>query len=222
MAYIHLMLTLNQQKERYEENWLANKHLYSTQTMNDDPEPIFAIGFIIEKFIRATMQPIVDTLKLLDGSCTDEFVPLEEMHVTVHLPGRVGVHFLESEIIDIVTSLRKICSKRSSFFVQLGNLNVFPNVLFREVYDPTGLLYELHNEIVSQIPFAESPDFTGENFMPHMSLRYVRQTGSALLENENFSRVLSLERMEVKSIYFTKCYDFANNQQIADFALGAK
>lgn len=218
MPYIPMMFTLKQQQQRYEQIWQKNAPMYGTQIMLDDPEPIYAIGFTVTSTIKETISSVVDSLSTVTTNSTG-WVPIDELHVTIHLPGRLGVHFVESDIKNIVNNLRHICANTPAFTVQLGSLNVFPNVLFREVYDTSAILYNLHRAIVDKIAFAESPEFISQNFMPHMSIQYVKQTGSQLVSHHNFSRYLPLQPMLVEELYFTKCYDFEANKEIARIKL---
>ena len=222
------MFTLTEQKERYKKQW--NKFSKDFENNNnlcvEDPIAIYVIGIHLHSSLYDEMEGLSDQLKLLHkpkNSSKDQWLKPHRMHITLELPGRIGKHFQEDEIPFIKETLRKITQSTSKFSVQLGNINCFPSVLFREVYDKNNNIYKLHNKIAKELPFSEHVEYRFEKFIPHMSIVYLGGGGhNSIINHKSFNKKLDFQDMKVEKLYFLKVSDAGyiyKEDMIAEFHL---
>lgn len=206
------MFSIEEQKERYNKQWGEFSQVFEKNLGLEDPVPIYCIGVHLHQSVFDEMNDLSDKLKSLHSqkdSRKDLWLAPEEMHITLELPGRIGKHFQVDEIPFIKETLHKITSSTPKFKVQLGNLNCFPSVIIREIYDEKNGIYELHNQIAKALPFSEHPEYRYENFIPHMSICYFREGGhNSIIQHPTFQRELNLTDMPIEKIYFLKATDF--------------
>lgn len=213
------MFTLEEQHDRYNALWEQYAPLYGTAIMEDDPEPIYHIGTSLTEELYPEMQRITDLLSPLDATSAKWLAP-KSMHITIELPGRLGTHFTEDDVPNMTSTLQSICKEHDPFTVQLGNINCFPQALYREVYDPDQELYRLHTQIATGIPWSQHPEYRFENFIPHMSLNYLKEHGASLLTHPEFHRELPILNMLVTSMYFKVSSDTMKTKTIACVEIG--
>ncbi len=197
-------MDLEAQKNRYHENWKQYLDQFGTAEWKSDPDFLYFIDIPVEGELAAETEDIARALVGLASEKEDQLKLPEEFHITLALPGRLGVHFQGNEEGFMKKELEGIMADFEPFEIQLGDLNCFPNVLFREVYDPSEKLYELHTRISQVIPFAQNPDFQFEKYLPHLSILYANLAGGEILKNDDFSRKLGLLTLKVDRIQFGK------------------
>jgi 2'-5' RNA ligase len=206
------MFSIKEQKDRFNNHWNKFSPLFKENICEEaDPLPIYVIGVHLHQSLYEEMTRISEDLQKLHSAkdtSKDMWLTPKLMHITLELPGRIGKHFQENDLSFIKDSLYKITSETPKFNITLGNLNCFPTVIMREVYDETNNFYELHNQIAKTLPFSEHPEYRFENFMPHMSICYFGggATGN-LIKHPDFKRELDFVEMPVEKIYFLKASD---------------
>ena len=194
------MPTLAEQQKRYEVLWGEYYPLFGAEIFQDDPIPMYNIGVSLPLELYEEMENLSKNLQKTTNAIGRWIMP-NRLHITLDIPGRIGKHFHKDDILVMQEWLVDICAKTNPFTVQLGNLNCFPNVLYREVYDTNGELYALHRKTANAIPWSEQPQFQGSNFTPHMSLLYLKQKGKNLLP-EGFDRLMHRTELLISRIYF--------------------
>ena len=212
------MPTLADQQKKYEFLWEQYSPLFGTEICQDDPVPIYNIGVSLPSELYGEMEKFSRNLQKTTNAIGGWIAP-DHMHITLDIPGRIGKHFSEPDIARMQEWLINICAETKPFIVQLGNVNCFPNVLYREVYDPGEELYALHRKIANTIPWSEQPQFRFNNFTPHMSLLYLKERNENLLQG-SFNRSMPLAELLISRIYFQVSTDIHNNP-IALIELGS-
>lgn len=202
------MPTLDEQQKKYDVLWEKYSPLFGTETFPDDPIPIYNIGVGLPSELHDEMNSLSKHLQQTTHAIGGWIVPYR-LHITIDIPGRVDKHFSEIDIPKMHEWLKDICAKTKPFTVQLGNLNCFPNVLYREVYDTTEELYVLHEKIAHAIPWSEQPQFRGSNFTPHMSLLYLKQRCENL--RKDFKRSMIPTELLISRVYFQVSTNTSDN-----------
>jgi 2'-5' RNA ligase len=205
---------MDQQQKRYEENWKEYFPVLGSTFMLFDPNPLYWIGFKLEKALYPEMQELTARLQQESGG-KHRWLEPKELHVTLALPGRPDKPYTEAELPSIINKLQKIVERHEPFEVELGNLNCFPHVLFREIYSNDGKLFELHNAIADAIPFSEEPQYRYENFMPHMSLCYLNEIDSSWAKRFDFDRKLPFVLMKISRVEFFCDIGYRSHQRKA-------
>jgi len=145
---------------------------------------------------------VLEKLKFRESFSKGHWIAPQRMHITLALPGRMGVHFQQNEVNFMEKAIEKVLENTKPFEVTLGNVNCFPDSLFREVLDSSGELQRLHNKICKTIPFSQNPEYRFENYKPHVSLFYGAHHADLL--NESFDRILESSIIKVEKIFFGK------------------
>lgn len=196
-------MNLESQRNRWEENWKKNAPLFGTVQWVPDPNFLFFVEIPIPSGMRTEMEQVLEKLKFRESFSCGHWIAPQRMHITLALPGRMGVHFQQNEVGFMEKTIEKILEKTKPFTVTLGNINCFPDALFREVLDESGALQELHNKICKAIPFSQNPDYRFENYKPHISLFYGAHHAD-LLKAESFDRILEPTIMNIEKVFFGK------------------
>ena len=157
-----------QQKQKFEKNWRQNQKKFGSQDWSQHPDFLFLVEIPLPEKVTNVLRK--DQENLLKGLKFGQ--KIDTFHITLALPGRLGTHFQKNDIPFMKKKLLEIVSDYSSFQLQISNINCFPTVIFREVYDETQTLQKLHEEICSAIPFSQNPEYQFEHFLPHVSLVY--------------------------------------------------
>jgi len=198
-------MKLEDQRKRFAENWEKNKSLLGTKTWKKDPNFLFFVEIPLEVHKRTSMEKISQHLQGLQKKKTKQslWVPPQRMHITLALPGRMGVHFQGNEVGFMEKKLEAVAEEFAPFEVVLGDLNCFPDAIYREVYDESRNLMRLHQRICEEIPFAQSPEFQFDHFLPHITLFY-GEADPQIFEHDDFKRELKDSTMKVDKIFFGK------------------
>ncbi len=196
-------MNFNTQKKRFQKNWDTHSPKFGTKTWKANPDFLYFIEIPIPTSIQKEMKEVCLSLESLAAQ-KKNWISAKEMKITLALPGRLGVHFQGNDVKFMEKTLAEICQKTPSFEVVLGNLNCFPNVVFREVYDMTDTLYDLHKEICETIPFTQYSEYQFENYFPHVSLLYADKSSADFLSAPEFDRKLALTEMKAEKIVFGK------------------
>ena len=196
------MMNLEEQKKQFQKNWEQYHKAFGTKAWEADPDFLFFIDIPVGRVVWEELEDIQGSLKSLAGESRVIFP--KEFHITLALPGRQGVHFQGNDVKFMEKELEGLLGVMEHFDIQLGDLNCFGNVIFREVYDPSGQLYTLHREICKRIPFSQKPEFQMEHFIPHLSLLYADKEGEGILNHPQFSRTLSKTVLPVKQVCLGK------------------
>ena len=196
-------MKIETQKERFLTNWEISAPLFGTKKWEDDPNFLYFIEIPIETKLITEMEQVSKNLQKLIPVKRGIWIPPQRMHITLALPGRMGIHFQGNDINFMERQLEKITQEFIPFTIQLDDLNCFPDVLFREVYDERGDLQRLHTKISQKIPFAQNPAYQFENYLPHLSLFY-GESNKKIIEIDNFDRNLMTSNMLVKKLFFGK------------------
>jgi|GEM_PF-1526081 2'-5' RNA ligase len=196
-------MNLENQQHAWEENWKQNAPLFGSKQWVPDPNFLFFIEIPIPAKMRTEMEQVLEKLKFREAFSQGHWIAPQRMHITLALPGRMGVHFQQNEVGFMEKTIEKILENVKSFEVRLGNVNCFPDALFREVLDESGELQRLHNKICKAIPFSQNPEYRFENYKPHISLFYGAHHAD-LLEGESFDRQLKPTTIKVEKVFFGK------------------
>lgn len=218
-------MNLAVQRNRFAQNWEDFSPIFGQMPWEDKPNFLFFIEIELTATAQTEMSTISQALQKLAPTDAGEWQTPEKMHITLALPGREGVHFQGNDVNVMKQKLGTIFERFSQFKILLGHLNCFTNVLFREVLDEGGKLALLHYQICQEIPFAQSPEYQFEHFLPHISLLYAQAPAAALLKHAEFSRELPESRMMVSQIAFGRARDEVSDQykktKLLDFSLSA-
>lgn len=200
-----------EQKKQFQKNWKKNHKKFGSTSWESDPDFNFFIDIPVKQSAWNELEDIQGSLQSLAG--TSHVVFPKDFHITLALPGRQGIHFQGNDVKFMEKELKSILEPISSFDIELGDLNCFPNVLFREVYDPSGQLHLIHREICKRIPFSQKPEYQMENYIPHLSLLYANKTGTEILSHPQFSLTLSDKNLSVDQICLGKARNSADHYQ---------
>ncbi len=198
-------MKLEDQQQRFEKNWEKQRPLFGTKSWAKDPNFLFFIEIPLPLELRTEMEQISQEL----AACVKQkglWVSPAKMRITVALPGRMGVHFQGNEEGFMKKKLEALTQEFPPFELSLGDVNCFPEVLFREVYDEGRHLLRLHQRISEEIPFAQNPEFQHEHFLPHISLFY-GEGNPALFDHPAFARKRKPTKMKVDRLFFGKARD---------------
>lgn len=204
-------MNLEVQKKRFQKNWNQSHKVFGTKRWETDPDFLFFIDIPVDLSMWRSLEDIQGSLQSLASS--PGIVLPKEFHITLALPGRQGIHFQGNDVKFMEKELQTLLEPLSSFEILLEDLNCFSNVIFREVYDPSGQLYSLHQEICKRIPFSQRPEFQMEHFIPHLSLLYANNAGTEMLLQPEFSRTLPSERLSVERICLGRAKNSADRYQ---------
>ncbi len=173
--------------------------------MSLDPRPLYWIGLkpAESEYARIVTQ---DTQNKIDECNAHRWLQPSEMHVTLALPGRPG----EVDVDWMVEKLKFLCAYVAPFTIALGRLNCFPHVIFREVFSPDQSVFHLHKAIANEIPASLEPQYQHENFLPHMSLCYLRHTDDALAARISGMRESEEVSTTISSIVLVEASDVAD------------
>lgn len=198
-------MKLEDQRQRFAENWEKNKSLLGTKSWGQDPNFLFFVEIPLAVNLRTSMEKISSNLQGLANEKNKKglWVAPQRMHITLALPGRMGVHFQGNEVGFMEKKLTSLVEEFAPFEVTLGDLNCFPDVIYREVYDESRNLMRLHQRICEEIPFAQSPEYQFEHFLPHVTMFYGPENPQ-IFEHPDFKRTLKSSSMKVDKIYFGK------------------
>lgn len=198
-------MNLAVQKNRFQLNWETFSPHFPIAQWEKNNDFLYFVEIKLEATAKKSMQSVIDTIKT-DNPDSSHWVEPNNMSITIALPGRLGVHFQGNDVNNMKKQLSDIFARFNQFEIVLGRLNCFSNVLFREVYDASGHLPLMHYQICQAIPFAQAPEFSFENFLPHVSLFYAEK-GAQDMITEDFDRELPDETMTVKKIIFGQAWD---------------
>ncbi len=188
------------QKQKFVENWNKNHALFGQKTWDKDIDFIYYIEFPL---------PMEVSEKLLEEA-QNFFAKIEleksfllaptELHLTITLPGRLGTHFQKNDISFMKKTLENITKDMRKIPLEIKALNVFPEVVFAEIYDPTDRLQQLHETLCNEIPFSQHPEFRYQNYLPHISLAYGGQTQKTI--PKNMPREINSINLNLDNIHF--------------------
>jgi 2'-5' RNA ligase len=195
-------MNLQVQSNRFQLNWDNFSNNFPQKKWQTSPDFLYFIEIPLKLEQQQAMQKTSQNLQQKFGA-TSHWVLPDYMHITIALPGRLGVHFQGNDVTRMQKKLTEILHQFNSFEITLGNLNCFADTIFREVYDENGHLPLLHYKICEAIPFAQAPEFQFEHFLPHVSLYYADNPPEDLFANwAEFDRNLESETMLVDRIIF--------------------
>ncbi len=189
--------------QKFNTHWEKTFPQYGSSEWNEIPDFLYSIEVPIAVENISFSESLSQSLQNLHKPHQGLWVPAQKMHITLALPGRMGFHFQLNEERSIRKKLTDIVSRYKPFEVLLGNINCFPNSLFREVYDKDGFLAQLHQDICSEIPFSQDPAYQFQNFIPHISL-YYGQGDSDLFRHSKFTRELPIHTMNINRLFLAK------------------
>jgi len=198
-------MNLEKQKQRFQQIFVENSAKFGKEVWEEDPNFLFFVEIPASKSVAENSKPIFEKIQSAGELRNGFFVSPWNLHLTLALPGRLGVHFQGNEVPFMEVALAEICEKFSQFRVELGDLNCFPNAIFREILDPSGNLYELHESIADKIPFSQHPNFQRENFVPHLSFFYGGRGSN--FDFSKFDRECKPEKMLVDRVVFGRARD---------------
>ena len=194
-------MDLQTQKNRFLVHWEVHSGLFGSQKWNDHPDFLFFVEIPIASSLISEMEKTLEHIKKIAPMSDGLWVNPKKMHITIALPGRQGLHFQGNDRAIMERKLESVFAKYKVFNILLGNINCFANGLFREVYDPTGNLYNLHQEISNTIPFSQDPQYQFDNFLPHMAF-YYGSGNTKIFQHPEFKRILPETPMTIEKIFF--------------------
>lgn len=158
--------------QKFTANWEKNKNLFGSIPWKNEPDFLYYIEALLP--LETIQKLLIEQDKLYAKVVVEggEKIKAENLHVTLALPGRLGTHFQKNDIRYMQKTLGAIFQNMPPIPFVIRNFNVFPSVLFAEVYDPSHRLQSVHEAICDEIPFSQHPEFRYQNFLPHVSLRY--------------------------------------------------
>lgn len=162
----------NSKTERLAQNWAQNAASFGEIPWEKSDDFRYYIEASIPPEAAAQIATQAQTFITTNGIKTTHQLPAESLHITLALPGRLGTHFQQNDLSYMQRTLENLTKQQEKITVELGNFNVFPNVLFVEVADSNGDLQALHERICQQIPFSQYPEYQYENYLPHVSVAY--------------------------------------------------
>lgn len=193
-------MKIETQKEHFESLWSKNTAVFGTRKWDPTADFSYFIEIPISTNLVPEMEEITDNLKSIGHFSDGIWVEPNHMHITLALPGRQGHHFQGNDTSFMKRELQKIWEKTEPFSVALGNINFFPDGIFREVYDPTEKLHQLHKKICEKIPFSQHPQYQFDHFLPHMSL-YYGSGSTKLIQHPSFQRVVGETQMNIERLF---------------------
>jgi len=178
-------MTQKTQTEKFQKNWQKHYSKFGQTPWEWELDFLYYIEVLIP--LEIGIQIIENSFEFLKDKNIEGGLPLspEELHITIALPGRLGTHFQKNDARFIEKTCKHIFLDMESIPVKIQNFNVFENVLFAEIYDPTLKLQQLHETICTEIPFSQHPEYRYQNFLPHISLYYGGQINTPLEEDMN-------------------------------------
>lgn len=206
--------------QKFQQNWQKFAPQFGTKQWEENPDFLYFIEAPLPKNLWPEMEQLSENLQQIKKMSGIWFPP-ENMHITLALPGRKGVHFQAHEVSTLKKTIERIVREQSSFSVTLGHLNCFADVLFREVWDKEEKLFSLHKKFCEEIPFAQDPEYKMKNYLPHISL-FLGKGDPAFFEHPKFSRELPPLEMKVEKIVFGQARDESgkyNRKILKEFSL---
>lgn len=205
-------MNLQVQNNRFQLNWDTFAPDFPQKQWNRSPDFLYFIEIPLSLPTQQSMQKV--SQKLHESLNTENYwVTPDHMHITIALPGRLGVHFQGNDVTRMQKKLTEILQQFNQFEITLGDLNCFADTIFREVYDKNGHLPLLHYQICESIPFAQAPEFQFEHFLPHVSLFYAEDVAPEIFTDwQNVDRILPHETMIVDRIIFGRACRESNTQ----------
>lgn len=195
-------MNLQVQHNRFQLNWDTFAPTFPTKQWNRTPDFLYFIELPLPLPTQQSMQTISQNLQQKLNTKSYWIKP-DHMHITLALPGRLGVHFQGNDVAHMQKKLAEILRQFNPFAISLGDLNCFSDTIFREVYDEHGHLPLLHYQICEAIPFAQAPEFQFEHFLPHISLYYADQVEADIFADwATFDRALTAETLTVDQVVF--------------------
>ena len=199
---------IENQNSTYERIWQEYSRDRGEKLWLDDPTYLYVTGIHLTTELYDEMEEITKKLKSYHNSDNEknEWLLPREIHITLEIQGRVGKQFEEADIPYIKSKLSEITQDFPSFSIELGRLNYFPGVIFREVYDENGMIFQLHKKISQEVPFILHPKYS-ENYVPHLSMCYLGEKHSDIFTHPDFDRNVGFSKMHINKIYFSKNTD---------------
>lgn len=212
-------MNLDTQKQKFTASWEKHISLYGSMPPSDNPDFLYYIELgVPEKNAREIPQELDEKLghRFLKNA---KRVKPQEYHITLALPARRGTHFQTNELSFMKKKLGEIFAKQKALEVQTGNFNVFGNVLYLEVLDPSENLHQLHNEICDTIAFAQVPAYQREHYLPHISLIYGGQWPSVDFRDA-FDRTRTSDHLTLGTVRLGRVSDTFGKEVIETYNLG--
>lgn len=161
--------------QKFNQNWQQHAATFGQEPWQESADFLYYIETPIPIDIAKIMAERREDFMQQYGLKAQHLIAPEALHVTLALPGRLGTHFQQNDVAYMKKTLEDLAAKQPKIKIEIQNFNVFPNVLFAEVLDPSGSLQALHENICQQIPFSQQPEYQYENYLPHVSLLYGAQ-----------------------------------------------
>jgi len=196
-------MKLAAQKQKFLEIFTKNSQEFGQKIDKSEPNFLFFIEIPLTLPVQQEMGTILTHLKSSFPEINN-WKTVEELAITIALPGRMGTHFQGNQVNFMESKLTEITQNFTKFSVKLSELNCFPQSFFREVLDASGNIFKLHKTICENIPFSQNPDFQYENFTPHVSLNMLNEKVNVSLTDFKKFRKIEDQNMEVFQINFGK------------------
>lgn len=200
--YTAAMRSLHEQIAYYQQNWERFYPLFGSIVMAPDPNPLYWIGLKLPTDSASRIDSQVQVMRTADGPSVNHWLSSDELHITLALPGRPGKPYTEQELPSLIKTLRLLAIDMPPITVRIGDINCFPNTLFREVYSDDARLFSLHERISDRISFSEEPQYRYEHYTPHMSVCYLRQKETVINLHSPFDRRMTPETVTFDSLHF--------------------
>lgn len=163
---------LSKQKQKFEANWQDNKDQFGSTKWEEEIDFLYFIEGVLPLDINQKINDLRDKLFTPEVITTTQKIDMNDFHITIALPGRLGTHFQKNDVKFMQKTLDNILKSAEPIPLEIQNFNTFPNVIFTEAYDPTLRLHSLHETICNEIPFSQHPEYRYQNYLPHVSLFY--------------------------------------------------
>ena len=209
-------MKISAQKNKFLEIYQKNSKDFGKKIDKSEPNFLFFIEIPLTLPVQQEMGTILTHLKS-EFPEINSWKIVEELAITIALPGRMGTHFQGNQINFMESKLAEITAKITKFSVKLSEINCFPQSFFREVLDESASIFKLHETICENIPFSQNPDFQYENFMPHISLNKLNEPVNVSFDRFEKFRKIEDQSMEVFQINFGKINKEKNNEITSKF-----
>lgn len=201
------MSNLTEQQIRYQRNWKHCAPHFGATFMPNDPGLIYWIGVRPSAGDADRLDNQHARIKEMDTQKLHRWLQPHELHVTSALPGRPNEPYGKQDLPDLIHTLQRIAKEITPFTVHMGDINCFPQALYREVYSDDETLFRLHEAISDAIPVSLKPEYTYKTYMPHMSLCYLKAIDPHLLDAASFDRHLEPISVAFNTLYLSIAYD---------------